>query len=284
MNSSSASDSAPATCGSVQEQRQRARLGAADEQRLDGLEELRPSRQLSTWRRARRNSDPTERATAARARFFGRERGARPRPYELRQAAQGYASSSRLERRLRLPRPLQLLLPRAARARRELRPCASCRCRPLRQGTEFGHGQRAPRRASPRRESTDQHAHVALGRGVSGDRSVAHAHGLRKAVPATRDRGDHGGSAAMISDRPPCQADRASNRAVGHHRVRPDALQDLALGDHSIAVADEMEQELWSTFGLEQNRCAALAGPARTVPRRARARRSKRSSSRRSWS
>jgi hypothetical protein len=62
----------------------------------------------------------------------------------------------------------------------------------------------------------------------------------------------------MISDRPPCQADCAGNRAVGHHRVGPDALQDLALGNHSIAVADEMEQEL-EYLRLEQNRRAALA-------------------------
>ena len=193
-NSSSASDSAPATCRSSRKSASGRDGCAAGEQRLHGLEELRTRRTDSSPGVERRASPARRRAPGrsgesavrcARGSAASASGTSCARPRRVR------VQPSTTERPLRLARPSRLPRPRAARARPEARRCASCRCRPLRRGTESGRGRRAPRRASPRRARQISTADVALGRGVSGDRSVAHAHGLRKAVAAARNRGDH---------------------------------------------------------------------------------------------
>jgi hypothetical protein len=77
-----------------------------------------------------------------------------------------------------------------------------------------------------------------------------------EAIAAARDGGDHRRISAAIADRAPRQADRARDRAVRDHGVRPDPFEDLLLRDDPLALARQVEEEL-EHLRLQQHHRAA---------------------------
>jgi len=49
---------------------------------------------------------------------------------------------------------------------------------------------------------------------------------------------------AAVADRPPRRVDAAGQRRCGDDPAAPDGLQEVVLADHTIAVIDQIEQQI----------------------------------------
>lgn len=89
------------------------------------------------------------------------------------------------------------------------------------------------------------HVGAALTVLCSGCRRVSgeHSHRRSEAVAASCDSQDRGRIGAAISDREPCETDRAIQRALGDERFGPYALEQFVLGHCAVARAHQVEQQ-----------------------------------------